>query len=220
VAVLITEIFASIQGEGQRAGLPTTFVRLARCPYRCTWCDSTYTFGGGTAMTEDEVLDRVRSLGQQPNVCITGGEPLVQRRAVRGLIDRLLADFAWIRSVEVETSGGLAIWPAHDGRLYWDLDVKCPGSGMVRHFVPENLHYLRTGDEIKLVIVDRADFDFASGFVRDHLAGTPAGIFFQPAWGHLDPAQLVAWLNAEPIAGARVSLQLHKFIWGPETTGV
>ena len=218
--MLITEIFASIQGEGQRAGLPTTFVRLARCPYRCTWCDSAYTFTGGTPMESDEVIERVQALGRQPNVCITGGEPLVQQRAVRDLIDRLLRDLPWLDSVEIETSGGLPIWPAQDQSLYWDLDVKCPGSGMEHHFVPENLRHLRAGDEIKFVLTDRADFEFASRFVRERLQASPAGIYFQPAWGLLDPAQLVAWLNTEPPAGVRLSMQLHKFIWEPDRRGV
>jgi 7-carboxy-7-deazaguanine synthase len=219
-AMLITEIFASIQGEGARVGLPTVFVRLARCPYRCSWCDSAYTFIGGEPMTPDEVAGRVRSLGLLPNVCITGGEPLVQRRAVRELIGVLLAPEARLESVEIETSGGLAIWPADDPRLHWDLDIKCPGSGMERHFDWKNLDCLRTGDEVKFVLVDRTDFDFASDFVRLHLTYKPAAIFLQPAWGKLDPEQLVAWMNAEPLPNVRLSLQLHKYIWGPETTGV
>ncbi len=218
--MLITEIFASIQGEGQRAGLPTAFIRFARCPYRCTWCDSTYTFAGGMSMTTDEVMERVRAFGRQPNVCITGGEPLVQRRAVQELVERLPADLPWIESVEVETSGGLPIWPAGHAPLFWDLDVKCPGSGMERHFAPENLQHLRAGDEIKFVLTGRADFDYARDFVLSRLTCTPAGIFFQPAWGQLDAAQLVAWLNAEPLPSVRISLQLHKFIWEPERRGV
>ena len=126
--MLITEIFASIQGEGQRAGLPTVFVRLARCPYRCTWCDSAHTFTGGNPMTLEQVIAAVEAFGPIPNICITGGEPLVQRTAVRDLVDRLLCDGPKTRTVEIETSGGLPIWPAQDERLHWDLDVKCPGS--------------------------------------------------------------------------------------------
>jgi 7-carboxy-7-deazaguanine synthase len=218
--MLITEIFASVQGEGVRVGVPTAFVRLARCPYRCTWCDSEYTFTGGEVMTLDGVLERVRGFGPLPNVCITGGEPLVQRRAVQELIAGLLDGFPWLQSVEIETSGGLSIWPAADQRLHWDLDVKCPGSGMEQHFVPENLQHLRAGDELKFVLTGRADFDFARDFVRNRLATTPAGIFFQPAWGLLAPVQLVAWLLADPLPGVRLSLQQHKYIWSPEARGV
>jgi 7-carboxy-7-deazaguanine synthase len=217
--MLISEIFASVQGEGQRAGLPTVFVRLARCPYRCTWCDSEHTFTGGETMSLDEVLQRVRSLGRIPNICITGGEPLVQRRAVEALCGGLLAEPDG-PSVEIETSGGLAIWPAADARLHWDLDVKCPGSGMEKHIVLDNFRCLRAGDEIKFVLVNRRDFEYARAFVREHLDATPAGIFMQPAWGRLDPAALVEWLKEESLPRVRLSLQLHKYIWSPETRGV
>jgi 7-carboxy-7-deazaguanine synthase len=217
--MLITEIFSSIQGEGMRAGLPTVFVRLARCPYRCTWCDSEYTFTGGVSMSLVEVLARTRELGDRTNVCITGGEPLVQRPAVRELCEALLAD-AKRESVEIETSGGLAIWPAADPRLHWDLDVKCPASGMERHFVEQNLGCLRSGDEVKFVLVDRGDFEFARDFICARLAGNQAGVFLQPAWGRLEPAELVDWLRAEPMPGVRVSLQLHKYVWGADVRGV
>jgi 7-carboxy-7-deazaguanine synthase len=217
--MLISEIFASVQGEGQRAGLPTVFVRLARCPYRCTWCDSEHTFTGGETMTLDTVCQRIHSLGRIPNVCITGGEPLVQRRAVEELCGALLARRDG-PEVEIETSGGLPIWPADDARLHWDLDVKCPGSGMEKHLVLENLRHLRAGDEIKFVLVDRRDFAYARNFVLTHLGATPAGIFVQPAWGQLDAAELVSWLKQEPLPGVRLSLQLHKYIWSPEMRGV
>jgi len=217
--MLITEIFASIQGEGMRAGLPTVFVRLARCPYRCTWCDSEYTFTGGDALSLDEVLTRTQTLAAHSNVCITGGEPLVQRRAVWELCDALLAD-PDRESVEIETSGGLEIWPAPDLRLHWDLDVKCPGSGMQQHFVAENLRCLRSGDEVKFVLVDRADFEFACDFVRERLSETPAGVFLQPAWGQLEPATVASWLREEALPGVRLSLQLHKYIWGADARRV
>lgn len=218
--MLITEIFASVQGEGLRAGLPTVFVRLARCPYRCRWCDSAYTFTGGDARTVEEVVEAVCNYGEVPNVCITGGEPLAQRRAVEELSARLLVDCPWLRSVEIETSGGLAIWRADDPRLHWDMDIKCPGSGMVDHFLPANIDRLGAGDEIKFVLADKSDFDFARSFVRDRLRDTPAGIFFQPAWNLLDPATLVQWLLTNPRPDVRLSLQQHKYIWGAETRGV
>lgn len=218
-AMLITELFPSVQGEGVRVGLPTAFVRLNRCNLRCTWCDSAYTFTGGTAMTVAAVVEAVRGFGPLPNVCITGGEPLVQRRALRELIDVLLA-LPWLRSVEVETGGSLPVWPAHDPRLFWDLDVKCPGSGMERHVVHDNFAVLRPGDEIKFVLTDRRDFDYAAAFVRQHLAGNPAAVFFQPAWGLLAPAELVQWLLVDPMPAVRLSLQTHKFIWSPQARGV
>ncbi len=217
--MLITEMFASVQGEGVRVGMPTAFVRLNRCNLRCTWCDSAYTFSGGATMTVDAVIDTVRGYGPLPNMCITGGEPLVQRRELRSLIDRLL-ELPWVRSVEVETGGSLPVWPAQDPRLFWDLDVKCPGSGMERHVVLENFALLRPGDEIKFVLTDRRDFDHAASFVRTHLAGNPASIYFQPAWGSLEPATLVQWLLAEHLPDVRLSLQTHKFIWSPGMHGV
>jgi len=217
--MLITEIFASIQGEGMRAGLPTVFVRLARCPYRCSWCDSDYTFTGGDAKSLAEVLERTRALAARSNVCITGGEPLVQRKAVRELCDALLAD-PERESVEIETSGGLEIWPARDDRLHWDLDVKCPASGMQRHFVAGNLQCLKSGDEVKFVLVDRGDFEFARDFIRGRLADTPAGVFLQPAWGQIEPAEVAAWLVQESLPDVRLSLQLHKYIWGADARGV
>lgn len=217
--MLISELFASVQGEGVRVGLPTAFVRFSRCNLRCSWCDSAYTFTGGITMTADEVVERVRAFGPLPNICITGGEPLVQRRALRELLDRLLA-LPWEPTVEVETGGALAIWPAHHPRLYWDLDVKCPGSGMERHTLHENFACLRAGDEVKFVLVDRRDFEYARDFVRRCLAENPASIFFQPAWGLLAPDELVAWLVAEPVASVRLSLQTHKYIWSPEARGV
>jgi 7-carboxy-7-deazaguanine synthase len=217
--MLITEIFGSIQGEGMRTGLPTVFVRLARCPYRCTWCDSEYTFTGGLSMSLEAVLEQTQTLAAHANVCITGGEPLAQRRAVMELSEALLAD-PDRPSVEIETSGGLAIWQVPDPRLHWDLDVKCPGSGMQQHFVAGNLRCLRSGDEVKFVLVDRDDFDFARGFIRERLSETPAGVFLQPAWGQLDPAMAAAWLREEALPGVRLSLQLHKYIWGAEARGV
>ncbi len=217
--MLITELFASVQGEGVRVGLPTVFVRLSRCNLRCSWCDSAYTFTGGERMSVREVVAAVERFGPLPNVCITGGEPLVQRRELRDLIDALLA-LPRVTTVEVETGGSLPVWPAHDPRLFWDLDVKCPGSGMARHAMLENFPRLRPGDEVKFVLVDRRDYDYAERFVRDHLAGTPASIFVQPAWGLLAPATLVQWLTAEPIPGVRLSLQTHKYIWSPDLRGV
>lgn len=217
--MLITELFASVQGEGLRAGLPTAFVRLNRCNLRCRWCDSEYTFTGGIPLPVEEVLRRVDAFGPLANVCITGGEPLVQRRELRQLIDGLLTR-PWVTSVEVETGGSLPVWSAHDPRLFWDLDVKCPGSGMERHIVHHNFGLLRPGDEIKFVLTDRRDFAFARQFVQEHLPTSPASLFFQPAWGALEPARLVEWMLEQPLPLVRLSLQTHKYIWSADARGV
>lgn len=129
--MLITELFTSVQGEGVRVGTPAAFVRLNRCNLRCSWCDSEYTFTRGVPMTVAQVAEAVRGFGPLPNVCITGDEPLIQRHEPRALIDALLT-LPWLRSIEVETGGPLPIWVAHDPRLFWDLDVKRPGSSMDR----------------------------------------------------------------------------------------
>ena len=217
--LLVTETFASIQGEGVRSGVPTAFLRLARCPLRCTWCDSAYTFTGGERVTLDAAVARLGAYGPLPNVCITGGEPLVQRREVRALIPLLFARLPALRSVEIETSGSQLLWAA-EPRLHWNLDVKCPRSGMAQHNRWDNLALLRPGDEVKFVIAGRDDFDYAAGVVRERLADLPVVSYFNPAWGLVEPAELVAWLLAEPPPNTRLGLQAHKYIWGPDVQGV
>lgn len=217
--LLITETFASVQGEGVRAGLPTAFLRLARCPLRCAWCDSAYTFTGGERIGMDEAIARLAAYGPLPNICITGGEPLVQRRAVQAVVPRLFATLPALESIEVETSGSLPLWPA-EPRLHWNLDVKCPLSGMAHHNRWENLDVLREGDEVKFVIAGREDFAYAARVVRERLADLPVVCFFNPAWGLVEPQDLVAWLLAEPPPNTRLGLQTHKYIWGPDAVGV
>jgi 7-carboxy-7-deazaguanine synthase len=217
--LLITETFASVQGEGVRAGLPTAFLRLARCPLRCVWCDSTYTFTGGERVSLDDAIARLADFGPLPNICITGGEPLVQRRQVQALIPLLFARLPALRSVEIETSGSQALWDA-EPRVHWNLDVKCPLSGMERYNRWENLPHLRAGDEVKFVIAGREDFDYAVEIVRGRLAGLPVANYFNPAWGHVEPAELVSWLLAETPPNTFLGLQLHKYVWGPDVQGV
>jgi 7-carboxy-7-deazaguanine synthase len=217
--LLLTETFASIQGEGIRAGLPTAFLRLARCPLRCTWCDSEYTFTGGERVALDATVERLAAYGPLPNVCITGGEPLVQRRLVQELIPLLFERLSALTSVEIETSGSQSIWVA-EPRVHWNLDVKCPLSGMERHNRWENLDFLREGDEVKFVIAGREDFDFAARVVRERLVGLPVVCFFNPAWGLVQPSQLVVWLLEDAPPNTRLGLQQHKYIWGSDVQGV
>ena len=218
-SLLVTEIFASIQGEGLRAGTPTAFLRLARCPLRCSWCDSTYTFHGGERLSLAQAIERIGAFGALPNLCITGGEPLVQHAAVQALLPRLRAALPALRSVELETSGFLPLWPAEPW-LHWNLDVKCPLSGMERHNRWQNLDLLREGDEVKFVIAGREDFDYAVRIVRERLAPLPVVSFFNPAWGLVEPQELVRWLLAESPPNTRLGLQQHKYIWGPDVIGV
>ncbi|MFZ4793772.1 MAG: radical SAM protein [Blastocatellia bacterium] len=211
----ITEIFYSIQGESSFAGRPCIFVRLTWCNLRCTWCDSEYTFNGGTEMTIEEVLEQVR---QYPCrlVEITGGEPLVQKKECLELVRRL-CDNGY--EVLIETSGSLDISPL-DQRAVRILDIKCPGSGEEQSNRWENLDCLTPRDEIKFVIADRRDFDYAGEVIARHrLAERHPAILFSPVWGAIDLRELSAWILETGI-NARLQLQMHKYIWGPDTKGV
>jgi 7-carboxy-7-deazaguanine synthase len=225
----ITEIYKSLQGESTHAGLSCVFIRLTGCNLRCDWCDSEFSFYGGRKMEVQEVLTEVAKLS--PNgglVEITGGEPMLQEREVIPLMEQLLdADY----KVLLETSGErpLARVPKQVVKI---VDVKCPHSGEPDTFDIENLKVLRPHDELKFVLTDRTDYEFARDFVRQRqLAGRVNAILFSPAFtkdasgardtSHclLDPGQLTEWILADD-APARLSLQIHKFIWDPATKGV
>src|SRR6266540_2659440 len=192
----ITEIFFSIQGESSFAGLPCVFVRLTWCNLRCVWCDSEYTFTGGVEMSVDEVMERVRGYGCKL-VEITGGEPLVQKRECAEL-SRRLCDEGY--TVLVETGGSLDA-SVLDPRAVKILDVKCPGSGEAGRNHWANLERLNPRDEIKFVLNDREPYSL-----------------FSPVWGEVDLKDLAAWI-LESGARARMQLQLHKYIWGPDVKG-
>ena len=223
----ITEIYASIQGESTFAGLPCTFVRLTGCNLRCSWCDSEYTFTGGRKMSADEVFAEVGKHPAIKLVEITGGEPMLQERELVPLMQRLL-DAGY--TVLLETSGErpLANVPAAVHKI---VDVKCPHSGAAGTFNPENLATLTPRDEVKFVISDRADYEFAREFARQHdLAARVAAVLFSPAFrkdasgrtaenAMLDPRQLTEWILADGL-NVRLGLQLHKFVWEPTTKGV
>jgi len=214
----ITEIFYSIQGESSFAGRPCLFVRLTWCNLRCTWCDSEYTFQGGTDKSIDEVIEE---LAQYPCrlVEITGGEPLVQKEACLELVRRL-CDAGY--EVLIETSGSLDIGPL-DQRAIRIVDVKCPGSGESNRNRWANLTILGPRDEVKFVIRDRADFDYACEVIETyHLHQRTPAVLFSPVWGEVDLQALAAWVleaEARGIQG-RLQLQLHKYIWGPDAKGV
>lgn len=209
----VTEIFHSIQGESTHAGRPCTFVRLTGCPLRCTWCDSEYTFDGGTEMTLDEVLAGVRACDCRL-VEVTGGEPLHQPEAFT-LIERLCADGY---EVLVETSGAIDIAPV-DPRARIIMDVKCPGSGMTDRMDWNNLDRIAAKDEVKFVLADRADYEFARMIIARHGLAGRCPVLLSPSFGELDPRQLSEWVLADKLP-VRVQLQLHKFIWDPNMKGV
>ena len=211
----ITEIFYSIQGESSFAGLPCVFVRLTWCNLRCAWCDSEYTFTGGVEMSVDEVMEKVRGYGCKL-VEITGGEPLVQKRECLEL-SRRLCDEGY--AVLVETGGSLDA-SALDPRAVKILDVKCPGSGEAHRNYWPNLERLNPRDEIKFVIKDRADFDYAFGVIEKYSLGErEPQVLFSPVWGEVDLKDLAEWI-LESSVRARLQLQLHKYIWGPDVKGV
>lgn len=211
----ITEIFYSIQGESSFAGLPCIFVRLTWCNLRCSWCDSEYTFTGGTEMSVDEVIEKVRGYNCKL-VEITGGEPLVQKRECCELVRRLCDEGF---TVLVETGGGLDA-SVLDERAIKILDVKCPGSGEAdRNFWP-NLERLNPVDEIKFVIRDRADFNFALEIIdKYNLSERQPHLLFSPVWGAVELKDLANWILNSGVR-ARMQLQLHKYIWGPDVKGV
>ncbi len=225
----ITEIFKSIQGESTHAGLPCVFVRLTGCNLRCSWCDSEYTFTGGHRMALEEVLKEVEQLSPGGGLVeITGGEPMLQEREVVPLMQRLL-DAGY--RVMIETSGErpLEKVPKAVAKI---VDVKCPNSGEANTFHVENLETLGPNDEVKFVISDRVDYEFARDFAaRYHLANRVGAVLFSPAFrkdargtrtaSHclLDPQELAEWMLADDVP-ARLGLQIHKFIWDPATKGV
>jgi 7-carboxy-7-deazaguanine synthase len=225
----ISEIYKSLQGESTYAGLPCVFVRLTGCNLRCTWCDSEFSFHGGRKMPLQDVLGEVARLSPSGGLVeITGGEPMLQEREVIPLMEQLLeADY----KVLLETSGEriLSRVPKEVIKI---VDVKCPHSGEADTFALENLKSLRPHDELKFVLTDRVDYEFARDFVIAHeLADRVNAILFSPAFEktasgsrdtshcQLDPQQLAEWILADNTP-ARLSLQIHKLIWDPATKGV
>jgi 7-carboxy-7-deazaguanine synthase len=212
--MVITEIFKSIQGESSFAGLPCTFVRLTGCNLRCHWCDTAYAFHGGRDMSPGEVLDRVRQLGGSL-VEFTGGEPLLQKE-VEPLAAQMVAEGFRIL---IETSGERFVGnlPAAVVKI---LDVKCPGSGESDKFCMDNLDVLERKDEIKFVVVDENDYHYALDFISRHrLRDRVDEIILSPVFGRLRPRPLAEWILRDRVE-VRMGMQIHKFIWDPETKGV
>ena len=210
----VYEIYQSVQGESTHVGRPCVFVRLAACDLRCSWCDTPYAFTGGTKMSVDDVLSSAAAFSARL-VELTGGEPLLQKDAI-ALMERLIAS-GW--EVLLETGGHLPIDEVPDA-VVAIVDVKCPGSGEAGKMHWPNLDQLSPHDEVKFVIKDRADFDYAVDVIRRHdLTPRVAAVLLSPVHGVLPPATLTGWLLESGI-DARLQLQAHKYIWSPETRGV
>ncbi len=203
----ITEIFLSLQGEAAHAGWPTVFVRLTGCPLRCRWCDSEYAFSGGQTQDTHAILDTVMNFGVR-HVCVTGGEPLAQPGCpvlLRDLCDRGLV-------VSLETSGALDVH-AVDRRVTIVMDVKPPGSGEHLRNRLDNLRALKPGDQLKFVLADRADFEWALALLAEQPRPDGVEVWFSPVHGELEARDLADWI-VQARAPVRLQLQLHKLLWG------
>lgn len=208
-ALRISEIFHSLQGESTRTGLPTVFVRLAGCPLRCRWCDTSYAFAGGATMDIPAILSSIAHFAC-PTVCVTGGEPLAQPGCLTLLARLCDAGF----SVSLETSGALPL-DAVDPRVSRIMDLKAPDSGECARNRWENLGLLCATDEIKIVLASRADYDWAKSTLATRRLEQICPVLFSPVWATLPPAQLAEWILEDRLP-VRFQLQLHKILWGVE----
>jgi 7-carboxy-7-deazaguanine synthase len=209
----VTEIFHSIQGESTFAGQPCVFVRLTGCPLRCTWCDTEYAFYGGSGQSIEQILAKVESYGCRL-VEVTGGEPLAQPESLT-LITRLCERGF---DVLIETSGAIDT-AAVDARAHVILDVKCPGSGMSDRMHWPNLDRVTGKDEVKFVLTDRSDYDWACHVLAQYELASRCPVLMSPVFGSLDVRQLAEWILADRLP-VRLQLQLHKLIWTPDMRGV
>jgi 7-carboxy-7-deazaguanine synthase len=212
-ALVINEIYKSIQGESSWVGLPCVFVRLTACDLRCSWCDTPYAFHEGTRMTVDDIVNRVRAL-DCPLVEITGGEPLLQAGVL--VLMKRLCDLG--NQVLIETSGAHDISPI-DPRVVRIMDLKCPGSREVGRNRYANIGHLRPQDEVKFVIADRGDYEWAKAKLAEYNLAARCNVLFSPVWDRIEPRQLVDWILADKLP-VRFQVQLHKYIWDPKQRGV
>lgn len=208
----IHEIFHSLQGESSRVGLPTVFVRLTGCPMRCVYCDTEYAFKGGSNMSLDEIMAQVGSYGAK-YVCVTGGEPLAQKKECLKLLERL-CDNGY--EVSLETGGAIAT-DGVDERVAVILDIKTPGSGELAKNKWENLQRLKPNDEIKFVLCSREDYDWAKQLLAEHALNEKCQVIFSPVFSQVTPTDLADWVLADKLP-VRMQVQLHKILWG-ETPG-
>jgi 7-carboxy-7-deazaguanine synthase len=203
----ITEIFHSIQGEADAVGWPTVFVRLTGCPLRCTWCDTTYSFTGGERRSISAVLQEVASFGTR-YVCVTGGEPLAQKRCLDLL--RQLCDAGY--HVSLETSGAIDI-SGVDSRVRKVMDLKAPGSAEEAKNRWANLAFILPHDQIKFVLNDKQDYDWAVSRMHEHSLSEKCQILFSPVANQLSPTTLAEWILRDKL-NVRLQVQLHKILWG------
>lgn len=210
----INEIYYSIQGESSLAGLPCVFVRFTYCNLRCTYCDTAYAFYEGRDCTVDEIISEVKEYNCKL-VEITGGEPLVQREECLELMRKLChLDY----QVMIETGGSLPI-NGIDPRVKIIMDLKCPSSGMMKKNLYENIYFLKPIDEVKFVIGTREDYDWAKEIMKQYDLSNKCTVLFSPVFGQIEPSEIVHWILEDKLP-VRFQLQMHKYIWHPETKGV
>jgi 7-carboxy-7-deazaguanine synthase len=212
--VKVTETFVSIQGEADAVGWPTLFIRLTGCPLRCVYCDTQYAFHGGDWQQVDALVETARGSGVR-HVCVTGGEPLSQKACLELL--RALCDAGFL--VSLETSGAMDVAPV-DPRVSRVVDLKTPGSGESGRNRFENLALLTPGDQLKIVICSRADYEWARDLLQTGAAaksapGTGFQVLLSPSWGQVEPRDLAEWILADRL-DVRLQLQLHKVLWGDQ----
>jgi 7-carboxy-7-deazaguanine synthase len=213
VVLKVNEIFHSIQGESRHAGRPCVFVRLTACNLRCVWCDTAYAFEEGADLTVGSICDRLAAFGTR-YILLTGGEPLLQD-GVHALVAELLDRGD---EVAIETGGSLDLAPL-DPRVMVVLDLKCPGSGMGDRNHWPNLDRLKPADDVKFVVADRMDYEWARAVIHEHHLARRCGVLLSPVHGALDPRTLAAWILADALP-ARLQLQIHKYIWPGAPRGV
>lgn len=205
----ITEVFHSIQGEADAVGWPTVFIRLTGCPLRCVWCDTPYSFHGGEWREIDDLVEQVAGFGVR-HVCVTGGEPLAQKRCL--ILLQRLCDAGY--DVSLETSGALDVGDV-DPRVHKVVDFKAPGSGEVERNQWSNIEHLHTNDQVKFVLADRGDYDWAVACLHEHGLSSRCQVLFSPVQGQLSARELAEWMLADRVP-VRLQVQLHKYLWGNE----
>jgi 7-carboxy-7-deazaguanine synthase len=209
----VCEIFTGIQGESSYAGMPCTFIRMTGCNLRCSYCDTTYAYDEGSELSEEDIFKKVRNAGIRL-VEITGGEPLIQKGIYR-LIERLLDDGY---TVLIETNGSINIKDV-DKRAVVILDIKTPGSGMCEEMDLSNIDYIKNYDEVKFVITDRIDYEWSKDIIQRYNIKNKCLILMSPVYGILPAEDLARWMLEDRLE-ARLNLQIHKYIFGPDRRGV
>lgn len=205
-ALKITEIFYSLQGESTFVGLPTVFVRLTGCPLRCTWCDTDYAFSGGDWLEINEIIEKIKTYNT-PYVCVTGGEPLSQKRCI-DLLNQLIENGF---EVSLETSGAISLANVND-KVTTVMDLKAPGSGEEQKNLYENINYLDAKDQIKFVIKDRIDYHWTQSIIKRYNLTDKCEVLLSPVAGEISPTDLAQWILDDKML-VRFQLQIHKILW-------